>query len=88
MVPAKVESDASLSCDAPGSDNDANASVQVTHNGQDFLLTGFLFRFRARPRLFSLAPSFGSDLGGKVVHCENACLQQQFRFSSLVFKLL
>ena len=68
MVPAKVESDASLSCDAPGSDNDADASVQVTHNGQDFLLTGFLFRFRARPRLFSLAPSFGSDLGEKVVH--------------------
>lgn len=63
MVLAKVESDVSLSCDAPASENDTNALVGVTHNGHDFFGT-LLFKFRARPRLFKISPSFGSHIGG------------------------
>jgi hypothetical protein len=45
MVAAKVDSDSSLSCVAPASEEDADAFVDVTHNGQDFSETGHAYQF-------------------------------------------
>ena len=66
-VEARVRSDYSLRCDAPAWEEDADATIEVTHNGQDFAGIGRVFRYRASPRLFSLEPNFGSDLGGKAI---------------------
>ena len=56
MVPAKVESDLRLSCGAPASENYTNASVGVTHNGQDFPGTGLFVQVSSTTSLvFNLA---------------------------------
>ena len=68
MVTAIVENDSSLRCDTPFSGNEDNALVELTHNGEDFIEFGHVFRYRAGPRLLSLEPSFGSAMGGKTIY--------------------
>ena len=67
-VPARVQSDVHLVCNAPRVEESVDALVEVTHNGKEFIQIGHVFNYRANPRLLSIAPSFGGDMGGKVIH--------------------
>ena len=68
IVRATVESDSSLGCESPASNTEIDVAVEVSHNGQDFIRTGRVFKYQVPPRLFALSPSYGSDLGGKRVY--------------------
>ncbi len=74
IVRATTESDSTISCDSPASDSKSDAAVEISHNGQDFIRTGRVFKYRAPPCLHALTPLFGSDLGGG----KNPCFGGKF----------
>jgi len=68
MVSANVYNDTSLGCITPAYERNGDTTIELTHNGEDFVGSGHGFSYRASPQLLSLEPTFGSDLGNKTLY--------------------